>query len=150
MIRLETSKRTGIENNQDRQLSHLDVNWARDLPKKFRNAKQRTGGSAAYNCHGLTFAARRTNIISWSELQKILSDDRYVEIPLNEVLPGDVVIYLHEGDANHSGIVLDYEPGRTVLQVVCSKWGCAGEFIHGLRDSPSVYGPDYKFYRCRL
>jgi hypothetical protein len=150
VIRLETSKKTGIDNHQDRQLSAFDVNWGRDLPKIHKQAIQRTGISPSYNCHGLTFASRRTHIIDWSELQKILRDDDYKEIELRDVLAGDIVIYLRDGDANHSGVVVEYTHNATVLPMVCSKWGCAGEFIHSLMDRPSVYGPDYKFFRCRL
>ena len=150
MIRLETSKRTGIDNHQDRQVSAFDVNWARDIPKLHSRAVPRTGVSASYNCHGLTFASRRTHIIDWGEIQKILRDDNYKEVELKDVKPGDIVVYLRDGDANHSGMVVEHTPNLTVLPMVCSKWGAAGEFIHGLMDCPAAYGPDYKFYRCYL
>ncbi len=54
-----------------------------------------------YNCHGLTFAARRTWIHEPSELLKILEDDDYEEVT-NGILPGDIAIYIHEGDAGLS------------------------------------------------
>ena len=150
MIRLETSKRRGIDNHQDRQISTFEENWARDLPKQYPLAKPRTGMSAEYNCHGLTFASRRTHIIDWGELLKIIDDDNYEEIPLDEVKAGDIVIYLRDGDANHSGIIVDYTHNVTLLPMVCSKWGIGGEFIHALLMRPLAYGPDYKFFRCRL
>lgn len=150
MITLETSKRTGIRNYQDHEISAFDLNWSRTLPRLFPRAVARTDSSPSYNCHGLTFASRRTKILEWSELQKILRDDAYVEIEMTDVMPGDIVIYLDQGDANHSGIVVEYRAGQTVLPIICSKWGSAGEFIHALRDCPSAYGPDIKFYRCKL
>lgn len=150
-IRLETSKNTGIKNFQDKEISAFERNWAKDLPKQFPQAKARTAPSALYNCHGLTFASRRTKIISRNELGKILTDDRYEELEITEVQPGDIVVYFSEtGDAAHSGIVVEYHPPTTLLPIICSKWGKAGEFIHALLDCPEIYGRNYKFYRCRL
>ena len=62
MIRLETSRRTGIENHQDNEISTFHLNWARDLGRLHPRARPRTSTSALYNCHGLTFASRRTRI----------------------------------------------------------------------------------------
>lgn len=150
-IRLETSKNTGIKNFQDKEIGTFERNWSRNLPKKFPKIVPRTEPTPLYNCHGLTFASRRTKIISWNELKKILADDCYEELKLSAVKPGDIVLYFSEtGDATHSGVIVEYDPPNTVVPLVCSKWGNAGEFIHSLRDCPDVYGPDVKFYRCRL
>jgi hypothetical protein len=150
MIRVETSKRTGIDNYQGNELSAFDRNWARDLKKKYPNATPRTVASPVYNCHGLTFASRRSRILKWAELQKILDDDRYDVVQIANLKPGDIVIYFDEtGDANHSGFVVEYDP-PLLLPIICSKWGTAGEFVHALNHCPSAYGPDYKFYRCNL
>jgi hypothetical protein len=148
-IRLETSKRTGIKNYQDREISAFELNWARALPAKYPRAIPRTSSTALYNCHGLTFASRRTKIVATSQIQTILNDDSYRQIPMKDVKPGDVVIYFSENDddANHSGIVVEYRPDYAA-PIICSKWGNGGEFIHGLSDCPSMYGPTKKFYRC--
>jgi hypothetical protein len=45
-----------------------------------------------YNCHGLTFASRRTRIY---DVQQVLAEDAYEHIPLNEVEPGDVIVYFY-------------------------------------------------------
>lgn len=148
-IRLETAKRSGITNHQDTELSSFHLNWAKDIGKSHPNAKPRTGPSAQYNCHGLTFASRRTRIELTAGLQLILKEDSYKEIhDMKNVLPGDVVIYCSDrGDMNHSGIIV--EAGNSlIVPIVCSKWGNAGEFIHALGDCPVLYGPLHRFFRC--
>jgi hypothetical protein len=148
-IRLETSLRRGIENHKDVELTHVDLNWAADIAASHPKARPRTSPSAAYNCHGLTFASRRTRIIKNSALTAILEDDTYKDIDLQDAMPGDIVIYQSDdGDLNHSGIVVEAGP-PLVVPMICSKWGNAGEFVHGLRDCPAIYGPVTKFYRCR-
>lgn len=148
-IRLETSQRTGIDNYQDSQISAFQLNWSRDIRKIHPRAIPRTAPNPGYNCHGLTFASHRTKLDKSSEIKKILDDDNYGEVKLKDVLPGDIVIYYSDsGDPNHSGIVLEYT-AQLVVPIICSKWGNAGEFVHGLRDCPSVYGPQCRFFRCR-
>jgi hypothetical protein len=150
MIRLETSKRNGIDNVQEFEISTFYINWSKELPKNYPKAVPRTGMSALYNCHGLTFASRRTRVVDTRELQKILRDDNWNEVELRDVLAGDIVIYFAEdGEANHSGIVVDVDPELHV-PLICSKWGHAGEYLHHLTYCPSIYGPSTKFYRCRL
>ena len=149
-IRLETSKGRGIDNWQGREISSFHLNWSRELPKHFPYATRRTEPSPFYNCHGLVFGCRRTSIEKRAAINLILNDDNYVEIPMTEVLPGDIVIYYSEqGDPNHSGVVLEYK-APLVLPIIFSKWGNAGEHIHALRDCPTMYGPICKFYRCKL
>lgn len=149
MIRLETSKRTGIDNLQLFEVSAFERNWANDIAKRFRNVTQRTGMSPLYNCHGLTFASRRTRITEGEGIGRILTDDCWVEIPnIRDVLPGDIVVYFsEEGDPNHSGIVVDC---KELVPTICSKWGSAGEYIHLLNDCFPIYGPIKRFFRCRL
>lgn len=149
-IRLETSKRTGIKNHQDSEVGTMFLNWSVTLPGKHPYAHQRTDLSPIYNCHGLTFACRRTRIEDGRELARILSDDHWEEIDVTDVLPGDVVIYFsEEGEADHSGIVVD-SGGALHVPLICSKWGSAGEWLHRLSDHPPLYGSTTKFYRCRL
>jgi hypothetical protein len=150
MIRLETSKRTGIENLQGYEISTFELNWSAEIPKLHPSAIQRTGSSALYNCHGLTFASRRTRVFDTQEVHRILSDDKWLELVIEDVRAGDIVVYYsEEGEANHSGIILECD-AEFRLPIVCSKWGHAGEYIHRLSDVPSVYGPQWKFFRCRL
>lgn len=111
--------------------------------------KTRSGPLAAYNCHGFTFASRRTWIEEVAEVHKILDQDGYREIPLDEALPGDVIVYFAEnGDAEHSGIVVAAPEGILKIPVICSKWGGYGEVIHDANYGPYNTGI-WKFYRIR-
>ncbi|MBM3303001.1 MAG: hypothetical protein FJY85_24020 [Deltaproteobacteria bacterium] len=149
-IRLQTSKGTEIPNSQEAEISAFHRNWSQRLVKQFPGVRFRTPASAMYNCHGLTFASRRTNIDRTPAIQDILADDRYEPVDPREALPGDVVLYYsEEGEANHSGIVVEM-PQDIKVPIICSKWGTAGEVIHSLKRCPSAYGPTVKFFRCRL
>ncbi len=96
------------------------------------------GPSRQYNCHGLTFASRRTWIYNASEIQKILKEDDYKEVAEKDVLPGDIVLYTENGDIEHSGIVISLDPLR-----ILSKWGPSQEVIHRLRECPYSGGVTY-------
>ena len=149
-IRVETSKASSVDNWQGREISLFHLNWAKELPRQFPSSILRTKPSPFYNCHGMVFACRRTRIEKMAAINLILKDDNYVEIPMTNVLPGDIVIYYSEkGDPNHSGVVLEYN-SSIIVPIILSKWGNAGEWIHPLRDCPNLYGPFFKFYRCQL
>jgi hypothetical protein len=68
------------------------------------------------------------------EIQKILRDDEYVEVQRKDALPGDVVVYYVDGDAEHSGVVVakDELGGPVIL----SKWGFCHEVIHRITECP--------------
>ena len=149
-IRLETSKARAIDNHHDSDISSAHLHWCKSLGKRHPGAKQRTSPSPRFNCHGLTFAARRTKVLDRRNIERILKDDEYEEVGYNDLLPGDVVLYFGEdGDPNHSGIVVEI-PEQIRVPKICSKWGVAGEYIHSLNDVPELYGPIHKFYRCKL
>jgi len=71
MIRLQTSLGRDIPNVQASEISAFERNWAADLPRKYVNVRFRRDLSAAYNCHGLTFASRRTRITESQALGSI-------------------------------------------------------------------------------
>lgn len=149
MIRLETCKKRRIENHQDAELTQMLVKWHKDLCAEYQPAYARTEASASYNCHGLTFASRRTWVYKSSSIDAILKDDDYREIiDIRKVLPGDVVVYYSDtGDLNHSGVVVEIREGLA-QPLVFSKWAHAGEFVHALRNCPTIYGPNTRFFRC--
>lgn len=149
MIRLETSKRTGIDNLQLFEVAQFERNWAKDIERQFPRVTQRTDVSPLYNCHGLTFASHRTRITESEGIDLILADDCWTEITdMQKLLPGDIVVYFsEEGDPNHSGLVVAC---GDLVPTICSKWGSAGEYIHLLNDCFSIYGPIKRFFRCRL
>jgi hypothetical protein len=150
-IRLDTSKRRQIRNFQGSEISDMTRLANLRVQKLHPQATLRRGESDVYNCHGLTFASRRTRIEDTSEVLKILSDDNWVEIlEMKDVQPGDIVVYFSDiGEANHSGIIVA-KPEDSPFPLVCSKWNAGGEYIHGLSYCPDVYGPSVKYYRCRL
>ena len=152
---LATRLGTAIENAID--LSALpagQVQQAADYRKSYKIAKHRpTKACNTYNCHGLTFASRRTRIWNPSEVQKILTEDGYVEVPLASVLIGDVIVYRNgqSGDWEHSGVVIDDGRPKEELELqvpwILSKWGSAHEVIHPWNDCPYVPGCFPLYYR---
>ena len=149
-ITIETSKRTAIPNIQDSHITYFALSHAKDLGRRHPLARSRTSPSPAYNCHGLTFASRRTQILQGQYIATILSDDQYRAVSETDIMAGDIVVYYDEsGDANHSGMVIELSAQFSV-PIVVSKWGSAGEFIHNVHDCPNQYGPNKKYYRCQL
>lgn len=148
MIRLETSTGRGIDCSQEHQLTHPVLALDKKMRKDHPTARPRTDPSVSYNCHGLTFASRRAWIWKSVSITDIISDDKYDEVAIDKVIPGDIVIYYSElGEPNHSGVVVAAGP-PLVEPEVCSKWAYCSEFVHGLRDCPTIYGPRTKFFRC--
>lgn len=89
-----------------------------------------------YNCHGLVFASRRTNIPPSSlpdsvDINDLLEADEFERVnPPPQV--GDIIIYRSQrGAVDHSGIVSRIEPvGQQPTVFVWSMWGGLGEFEH--------------------
>ena len=111
-----------------------------------------------YNCMGLAFASRRTGIDIDDSLKQILDEDGYRRIPLKEVQPGDLAIYMDKSKRpSHVGVILEHEarivhppPQRETENwrtVVVSKWGWDGEYIHDLLDVPENWkGAEPQFW----
>jgi len=111
------------------------------LQKKFKQvAIERRPPSGVYNCHGLTFANRRTAIHDASYVPRILNDDGYQKIKLSDVLPGDLVVYYEANEPTHSGVVLRVIEGKPEGVIrspeIMSKWGAAGEYVHRFNEGP--------------
>ena len=134
-LNLHTRCENQIENVINRgPIRAGDQMMSDNMRRKYPNATHRpTMPSRRYNCHGLTFAARRTWIWKPSEVSKILNDDDYTQVNLREVLPGDVVVYVQRGDIEHSGIVI---ANNGFIPLVLSKWGPNHEVIHRVNDCP--------------
>jgi hypothetical protein len=136
-LQLETRKQQAIGNNYFRGRSEAgDSLRIADFRQQYPNAKHRpVGPSRAYNCHGLTFGARRTGINSPSEINKILSDDGYRRLEFSEVVhPGDIAIYIKEAEISHSGMVVWVTERQ--LPWILSKWGIYHEVVHTPQDCP--------------
>lgn len=112
--------------------------------KKYPFALVRRSPTGQYNCHGLTFASRRTSVgldypdEAW---QLFREDDGYRQIEESEVEVGDLVVF-HDGrSVSHTGVVVEIERGQRERGIlpsirILSKWGHSAEYCHSAR-----YGP---------
>lgn len=103
----------------------------------FRTAVHRPGPpSARYNCHGLTFAARRTRIWQDESIEQILTEDGYAQVQQADVIVGDLILYLKDGAPDHSGLVVEIGDAASGGIRVLSKWGEAHEVVHWINECP--------------
>jgi hypothetical protein len=112
--------------------------------------EQLKGPSGQYNCHGLVFAVRRTNIPAVAaefDVDELLAHDGYR--PLANGLPaiGDVAVYRDDrGDIEHTGIVCGVDRvGIQPVVHVWSMWGGLGEFRHRADQTP--YSQRIEYWR---
>lgn len=138
-ITLQTRKGNNIDNEQaDTVYTPGELRAIEDTTKEYLTDGKRAEANPLYNCHGLTFATRRTGIFNTEDIKKILADDEYKEIPLRNILAGDIVLYIAEnGDIDHSGIVVDVNENFGIRTPrIISKWGTMPEFIHLVHQCP--------------
>lgn len=140
-IVLETSKGTKIDNYQIFEISQFEKNqFARYSKNNYPLAVFRNSPSPVYNCHGMSFASRRTNIDRSNDIRKILEDDQYHKIEKKYTIPGDLVLYisLEDGDIVHSATIVSAEHAVNNISrlVVVSKWGKFREVMHDLNNCP--------------
>lgn len=132
-IELATRKRNHIKNFQCRDgLTKHALSQVADQENRGQSIiKKRAEATALYNCHGLTFASRRTQIDDPAAIRLILDDDNYEEVSKKDVLPGDIILYCSpNGDIEHSGIVVGAPTDRLEQPRIVSKWGIGPEFVH--------------------
>lgn len=124
-----------------------DVLAVQTLLERYGKAKPRPGQhpSPAYNCHGLTFGARRTQIKDGAEVAKILREDGYRKLGDEVLYPGDIAIYTKEGEISHSGIVMMIE--RSGKPWLLSKWGRFHEAMHTPDECPYAKEAHVSYYR---
>ena len=149
-ITTQTRAKWNIPNSQSLDSS---LGYEREHEKKRREypqARFRTGVIPVYNCHGLTFGARRTTIWQIPAVQQILRDDHYERVVLEEVEPGDIVLYIsaEDGDIEHSGIVVHAPEPPLLIPRVWSKWGFGAEVVHFANDCPYDFS-QAQYYRIR-
>jgi hypothetical protein len=137
---LDTRQRNHIENCLDRRpLSPGTLQQATDIANQYRARRRPTVPCNTYNCHGLTFASRRTGISDPAVIQKILTEDNYQQITDRSTLyPGDIALYINplNNDIEHSGVVVDASPTDPLRLRILSKWGSSYEFIHNIGECP--------------
>jgi hypothetical protein len=100
-----------------------------------------------YNCHGLTFASRRTCIPKVGDpfsIDDLLARDRFATVSSPQI--GDIITYRGQsGEIEHSGVVSSVADLGSVR--VRSKWGCLEEVEHLAQDGPYR---DYSIQYWRL
>jgi len=149
-IRLDTAQGNPIENGQILEISAFEKNQFAALTKWNQSGTLRSPPTPRYNCHGMTFAARRTGIFDREVIDQILSEDGYKEVPASQALPGDVIIYFApDGDTEHSGIVVSAPTDDLGVPQVVSKWGKYSEFVHWANSCPYTFATA-RYYRILL
>jgi len=146
-IIVQTRKGSNIENEQYNHMTTLEKSYLKEkFQREFPEAVLRNYATDIYNCHGLTFASRRTYIWDPNEIWKIIREDNYVEIFEKNVLPGDVILYIDtKGDVEHSGLVISKPNTTFFVPMIVSKWGKGPEYIHFANNCP--YTQIRKYYR---
>ena len=150
-IGLETKEGNPILNRQDLFISSFVQSQFPDYEKNYSRAIFRSEPTSIYNCHGLSFASRRTGIHETAEIYKILHEDKYAEVSVKDVLPGDLVLYFStNGDIEHSGVVLDSPKDCPMgMPKIYSKWGSFKEAIHYANYCPKYDPSNLKYYRIK-
>jgi len=154
-LSLQTRKGRDITNECNiEESSFFQKNTSNMYRERFSDAIHRpTNPCSTYNCHGLTFASRRTQIWKDNDLEKILEDDGYIEVKIENVSPGDIVIYKAKDNTFiHSGIVLSKDKKEEAIlleprPIILSKWGECHEVIHKDNYCPYVDGTDITYHR---
>jgi hypothetical protein len=148
-IRLDTHTQKHIPNAQYRNVTKIAVAMEIKQEKEF-NAKYHGEASGVYNCHGLTFANRRTGIYEDSALNLILTEE-YQEIRnRKDVAVGDVAVYYENEGIMHSAVVIQVDRGLELNSIfVLSKSRSFKEIIHAVDNAPAEYGRIKRFYRMK-
>lgn len=149
--------RTGrhIPNRRRHQISAEIMKYAVAIIKEICPEARLRSLDTTYNCVGLIFASRRTNVDT-DELSWILSDDDYKEVSEDQVEVGDLIMYRpdHGQTANHVGIIVEIMPNIAAAQRnfrVLSQWGSNGEYLHEAADVPTNwYGKHLNYFTQRV
>ncbi|KKL65048.1 hypothetical protein LCGC14_2158890 [marine sediment metagenome] len=139
--------RTGreIPNNQDPDPPPSRARlYVEHYGKSHPFAKMRRWPTGQYNCHGMTFASRRTGI--WERAPEfvglILKDDGYDQVLFEDVHEGDIVVYYRGNEIEHTAVVIGVKKDDTLIGgaavTVISKWACGAEYVHDIRECPYV------------
>lgn len=150
-LALDSCQAKQIDNERVQEISPYETNLFRKFDTNYGlGIKRRSDPTPFYNCHGLTFASRRTGVFESDTVRQILTEDGYVEMTREEVMAGDVIIYFDDsGDFEHSGIVISPPgPDNFYVPLVCSKWGKYAELLHQGNNCPYNFGK-IKYYRLQ-
>lgn len=146
----QTRRGWDIPNTQSLDTTLWDEHQLQEHRRRHPHAQFRTGAIPVFNCHGLTFGARRTSIWETPAVRRILVHDRYEEISQDEVRQGDIILYMspEDGDVEHSGIVVAPPAPPLFVPRIWSKWGFGAEVLHSANDCPYDFS-QATYYRIR-
>jgi hypothetical protein len=115
---------------------------------RFTKAERVSEACPVYNCHGLTFGSRRTQVTH--SVLPILEDDGFDLIPEKDARAGDVVLYSNpRGEVVHSGFVVARKSveiitgSQSIIPIIWSKWGKGYEMIHPVGECPYLDEGNY-------
>jgi hypothetical protein len=156
-IELRTRAGNPIDNVQVWEHSRFEWHLLGELLGRFANAECVSEACPVYNCHGLTFGSRRTQVTD--VVYPILDDDGFDILPSEkDVRPGDIVVYCSaRGEVIHSGFIVwrksvELVPGtKSVIPMVWSKWGKGHERLHEIGECPYLEdeGNYTRYYRLK-
>lgn len=132
-------------------VGHLSGKILEEFAKQTAAIPRTQTSSLIFNCHGLTFASRRTSIHEEDVVRRLLAnEDDYTEMHIRDVLPGDIVVYY--GPRNtipHTGVVISMPQERDFgMPWIVSKWGHFREYMHRANQVPPQWSYEtLKFYR---
>lgn len=143
-IALETHLGEPIPNWIDADMTLGMVAFARQqYAQLLNNAGVRQVGPSTgrYNCHGLVFASRRTNVPpagvgSTGLIDRVLQEDQFFRVAEADAKEGDLVVWRQQDEVDHTGIVCHLERHPIRVLFVWSMWGGLGEFVHRLPLTP--------------
>lgn len=149
-IVLQTSKKRSVVNFQNLNNTYtlLEQHEHQKLVEKHPFVQIRTNKSKLYNCHGLTFAGKRTAVEKETQVNEFITDDLYGVVNRQDVLAGDIILYYDGNEIIHSGVVVE-KPNEMKACKVLSKWGDAMEAVHMELDCP-YQTTKIEFRRCQL
>ena len=139
----EYLRRHTVATLTDRALEHMGA--------KKSNVLVRSISEYPYNCVGMVLGNRRVWIdMNNDEIEISLTKDGYRKILPGESSIGDVVLYKHENEFTHIGVVICVDRQNINNIWILSKWGFAGEMIHHVLDVPSEYGLVSQYWTERV
>jgi hypothetical protein len=138
-IRIDTRTGTAIPNVQDPVLPPDKLDVAAAVRDKYVRGSTLllNGPSGFYNCAGLVFASRRSQIIEMSLIWSILEQDAYRKVENErEVAIGDVAVYSQDTRCEHVGLVVASPELPLGVPRILSKFGWAIEAVHFAHEGP--------------
>ncbi|MDO8433370.1 MAG: hypothetical protein Q7S58_13280 [Candidatus Binatus sp.] len=155
-LKLETRRKRHIPNSLREEMAPEQLKAVIALDRSLCPGAELRSITAKYNCMGMAFASRRTNI-DIRDIDLIFQDDEYARLNSEaDAEVGDIVVYHGPNDKrSHVGVIVELKQGlvdrggRHRLLKVLSKWGGHGEYAHMLDQIPPDYGRPAEFWTDR-